>query len=287
MTIQAFLKNNYTPSTVRIYLFEINHFLAFLGKEKARAARYKDIITYVHHLRKQYDNPATISRIVHAIKQYYFFLIETNKREDHPCRRLQIKRRNAGEIQIQDLLSKKELEMLLQREERYEILTLRNRVVMSLLVHQALRPKEIEQLKSEDLDLEKGEFYTKGTPKTNARTLPLKPEQIMLFYRYVNEVRPQLVKSETEAFIITQKGTPQTAEGIHYLIETFRPMFPTKRLTPTTIRQSVIAAKLKSGNDLRIVQVFAGHKKPSATEKYRQNNLEALKLAINKHHPLK
>ncbi len=287
MTIKAFLKNNYKPSTVRIYLFEINHFLAFLGKEKARSARYKDIIDYVHFLRMQYDNPATISRIVHAIKQYYFFLIETNKREDHPCRRLQIKLGEAPTIQIQDLLSEGELKMLLQRKERYEILTLRNRVVMSLLVYQALRPKEIEQLKTKDIDLEKAELYTKGTPKTNARILPLKPEQIMLFYRYLNEVRPQLVKTKTEAFIITSKGTPQSTEGIHYLIETFRPMFPIKRLTPTTIRQSIIALKLKNGQDLRIVQVFAGHKKPSATEKYRQNNLEALKLAVNKYHPLK
>jgi integrase/recombinase XerD len=35
------------------------------------------------------------------------------------------------------------------------------------------------------------------------------------------------------------------------------------------------------------VQVFAGHKKPSATEKYRQSNLEALKQAVDKYHPLK
>jgi cytosine/adenosine deaminase-related metal-dependent hydrolase len=43
---------------------------------------------------------------------------------------------------------------------------------------------------------------------------------------------------------------------------------------------------LKSGNDLRIVQVFAGHKSPSATEKYRQTQVEELKQQIVKHHPL-
>ncbi len=36
---------------------------------------------------------------------------------------------------------------------------------------------------------------------------------------------------------------------------------------------------------LRIVQVFAGHKTPSVTEMYRQNNLEALKQAVNTNHP--
>jgi len=36
-----------------------------------------------------------------------------------------------------------------------------------------------------------------------------------------------------------------------------------------------------------IVQVFAGHKYPSATEKYRQDDVEELKRAVLKYHPLK
>ncbi|WP_158857071.1 hypothetical protein [Lunatibacter salilacus] len=48
-----------------------------------------------------------------------------------------------------------------------------------------------------------------------------------------------------------------------------------------------IANLLKRGNDLRIVQVFAGHKYPSATEKYKQANVEALQAAINQYHPIK
>jgi integrase/recombinase XerD len=63
-------------------------------------------------------------------------------------------------------------------------------------------------------------------------------------------------------------------------------LVPTKRLTPTVIRQSVIAGRLKSGQGLRQVQAFAGHKKISATERYRENNLEALRLAVEKFHPL-
>ena len=144
------------------------------------------------------------------------------------------------------------------------------------------------QLKIEDIDLEKGEINIKKTNRTNGRTLPLQSAQIMLFYRYLNEIRPVLLKAkETLFFIITAKGSAEKGEGIHYLIETFRPRFPNKKISPTIIRQSVIAQKLKAGKDLRIVQVFAGHKNPSTTEKYRQNNLEALKLAVNQHHPLK
>lgn len=43
---------------------------------------------------------------------------------------------------------------------------------------------------------------------------------------------------------------------------------------------------MKSGKYSRVVQVFAGHKYPSATEKYRQTNVEELKKEVQKYHPL-
>jgi integrase/recombinase XerD len=57
-------------------------------------------------------------------------------------------------------------------------------------------------------------------------------------------------------------------------------------MQPIKIRQSVIAHLLKQNHDLRIVQVFAGHKRAASTEEYKQTGLEELKTAIQKHHPL-
>jgi integrase/recombinase XerD len=52
------------------------------------------------------------------------------------------------------------------------------------------------------------------------------------------------------------------------------------------IRQSVITEWLKEKN-LRTVQYMAGHRYISSTERYKTNNLEGLKDALNKFHPLK
>ena len=52
------------------------------------------------------------------------------------------------------------------------------------------------------------------------------------------------------------------------------------------IRQSVIAHLLKSGQDLRVIQAFTGHKRVSSVEEYRQTGLEELKAAIYQYHPL-
>ena len=59
-----------------------------------------------------------------------------------------------------------------------------------------------------------------------------------------------------------------------------------RKLTALVIRQSVIANLLAKNNDLRVVQYFAGHKSPDTTEKYRQTGLNALKVAIDKLHPI-
>ena len=93
-------------------------------------------------------------------------------------------------------------------------------------------------------------------------------------------------KKKTEKLILTKKGTPENGSGIGYLLKTFRHLFPERRLNAKTVRMSVIANMLKSGNDLRVVQVFAGHKKISTTERYRQSAIEELKKGIEKYHPL-
>jgi integrase/recombinase XerD len=108
----------------------------------------------------------------------------------------------------------------------------------------------------------------------------------MTLHAYLNEDRARLLAEETDHLLLTSRGTPERGEGVHYLVETLRPLVPTKRLTPTVIRQSVIAGRLKAGQGLRQVQAFAGHKKISATERYRENNLEALRLAVERFHPL-
>jgi integrase/recombinase XerD len=154
------------------------------------------------------------------------------------------------------------------------------------LIYQALRLKEVAQLRLKDIDLEAGTVYTKGMAKTLPRTLKMKPKQIMLFYKYIHEVRSKVIKENTSQLILNLRGGRMTADSINYLVETFKPLFPDRNLNAKTIRQSVITNLLKQKKDLRIVQVFAGHKKPSSTERYRQTGLEELKAAVMKYHPL-
>jgi integrase/recombinase XerD len=287
MTLQTYLGQKLSPKTVKLYRRDIDIYLHGISEKKAQKATWSDIMEYVEYLRTRYHNAHTITRIIYAIKAYYNWLIENGIREDHPCRGIKLMDAKGKPLQLQDLFKTEELEKLLDREERFNTASLKNQVITSLLIYQGITTDETIRLKVRDIDLEKGNIKIRPTRKLNGRTLQLKSTQIMLFYKYLNEVRPELAKNSTnEAFLLNLRGSPITGEDVQYLIETMQNRFPGRKLNPQIIRMSVIRNMLKAGGDLRVVQVFAGHKKISSTERYQPSASEALKTAVNLYHPL-
>jgi len=159
---------------------------------------------------------------------------------------------------------------------------------MSLLVCQALHPGEMEALAVQDINLETGTIYIKATAKTDKRELALKPNQILLFYQYLQEVRESLLKdNRTDRLLISHRGQPMSGEDItKHVKRSGKDLYPGRRVNAQTIRQSVIANFLKQGHSLSVVQGFAGHKYPSTTQRYQQNEIETLKEAIEQYHPM-
>jgi len=293
--LSDYLKDRYTPDTVKAYEREI---IIFLGNfPDANKAVYKDLINYLGILRTRYTNVRTINRILASIKAYYEYLSCTGLRKDNPAKSIKLRDKQSKDIQLQDLFTVEELESLLNRKERFNKLEYRNKVLMSLLIYQALHPKELEGITLNDINLQQGSIYIKATPKNNSRELTLKPSQIMLFYQYIFEIRPKLIKNKDTqitqaesagALLIGSTGNPMPAEDISkHIKRNYKSRFNNRKVNAQTIRQSVITNLLKAGNDLRIVQTFAGHKYPGTTERYKQTNVEALKNAVNNFHPIK
>lgn len=283
--LEEYLKERHTKGTADRYLRDI--LIYQKANPNHKTATYSDIMDYIGELRQKYKNPSSIKTILSSIKKYYSYLVFSGVRDDHPCKFINLKGKQNRNIQLQDLFTADELESLLKRKERYPHLKTRNQIVLSLLIYQGLTTGELTRIEVSDIDLEKAEIYIKSSSKMNSRTLKLKSKQILIFHQYITEIRPKIIKRGTRKLIINKLGNPETGEQISYLVSTFKHLFSNRNLNPKTIRQSVITNLLKSGNDLRIVQVFAGHKYPSATEKYRQTNVEELKKEVQKYHPLK
>lgn len=280
MELEQYLNRNYSQQTGKRYLFALNR---YLSNPQTATANYNQIMDYLGQLRK---HQVSIRVELHAIKSYYRYLLETDQRTDNPAESIKLRNDKSRAIQLQDLFTSEELERLLDREERYPILKNRNRIILSLLIYQGLMSGEIKRLERNDIDLEAGLIKIKGSSKNNGRELKLTAKQVYWLMSYLEKDRIQLLKESTNQLIISKLGKAESGEGISYLVSSMQSIFPNRKLNPQTIRQSVIANLLKEGKDLRLVQVFAGHKYPSSTEQYKQNDVEELKNEVLKFHPL-
>ena len=286
MILEQYLKSHYSPDTARTYKREVEIYVS--NYPAAETANYKDLTNYIGLLRNRYSKASTISRIVSSLKVYYDYLCSEGIRNDNPTKAIKLRDKQSRDIQLQDLFTTEELEILLNRKERYTNLDYRNKVLSSLLIYQALHPREMESLLIENINLDSGSIYIKSTYKTNSRTLQLKPNQILLFHQYINEIRPKLLQqTQSNVLLIGIRSGIMTGEDItKHIKRSFKGLYPNRKVNAQTIRQSVITNLLKQGHDLSLVQNFAGHKYPSTTEKYKQSEIETLKAAVNKYHPL-
>lgn len=286
-TLNTYLQKHYAKKTAIAYQREIEIYIT--NNPNNKKYTYSEIVNYIGLLRTKYTNSKTINRILASIKAYYSYLCCIAIRKDNPTKSIRLRDKQSRDIQLQDLFTTEELESLLTaKQERYTNLDYRNKVLMSLLIYQALKPNEIEALECDEINLGEATIYIKSSAKNNSRTLALKANQILLFKKYLEEIRVKLVaENQTKSFIIGHRKEPMTAEDITKHIKRNYNIYRPRKVNAMSIRQSVIANLLKQNNDLRIVQSFAGHKYPSTTERYKETNVVALQSALQKYHPYK
>ena len=225
MELEQYLKEQNAPGTAKRYSWELNTF--FTSVETPEKATYSQIMDYVGKLRIRNKN-GNIRCSLAAIKKYYSYLVATGQRKDHPAKSIKLRDKKSKDIQLQDLFKPQELEKLLEKKERYPILKNRNQIIISLLIYQGLTNGEITRLELKNIHLEEGTVYIKGTNKTNRRTLKLQSKQMFWLMNYLQNDRPKLLKTNSERLIISKLGREETGEGIGYIIETQRHLFPEK-----------------------------------------------------------
>lgn len=280
------IRKQHSEKTRRSYLYAVKNFLAVCPKAEKYA--YKDVINYWKDKAGNGRNQRTVVVELAAVKKYYDFLIETGVREDHPCRSMFFKGAGrSNSVMHIDLFTSAELEMLMEREERYAALKLKNQALVSLLIYQGLVPHEIVDMKVHHVDLDTGKLFVKESRMLSRRHLHIEPRQYRILDRYISDTRNKLISVPTDALLVGKLGTPITVDDVHYIISTYKPLFQDRNLTPTVIRQSVIANWMnEKGLPIEQVQLMAGHRWISTTLRYRQSNHDQSREMINKWHPL-
>lgn len=293
MNYTSYLQSqHYSSKSIERYEGRLKDYKAWCKKRRHDCEQidYKVFLQYVKYLQNKGWKPSSVNDQLRCVKYYFEHLIDDNIRHDNPAEDVSVKRQKTKVLS--NLLSKEELEDLYYSFETENIndfyftaTAKRNKVITGLIVYQALNNVTLKSLQVEHLQLYKGKIYIPSTRKSNSRTLELRPWQIIELMEYLGEYRPKIqkhIKNYSESLF------PLNSDQFSCILNSVFKKLKTLNQKVKNIHQlraSVITLWLDK-NNIREVQIMAGHKYIGSTEKYQQDNLENLKEAIQNYHPL-
>lgn len=295
------LAEGFRDETVYQHVKYAGLFLDWLEEESLalKQVTHTEMLAFADYLKKENKAINLINRVMLAVSYYFTWLQYEGQASHNPASGIRLK----GAIRNvpHDLLSKSELEALYEGYTITDERTHRNKVMIGLLVYQALTRDELQALRAEHLKLREGKIHIPQTGRLNGRVLNLEPHQILELQEYIMLIRPKILaervlwrgrkpshyktEKDIQRLFISMnamENIKSTLLHLNYALK--KPNAKYKHITQ--IRQSVITEWLKEKN-LRTVQYMAGHRYVSSTERYQTTNLEDLKDALNQHHPLK
>ena len=310
MNFKTYLKNKgLSKETTKHYNMYVMDFISFLDTDNTEIENVttKEILLYLKELQKRNIGGVTRKLRLYGLKHFFNYQIENQKRTNNPARRIKINSKQRQ--QITTILTKQELQAIYQNykvptknDKRkhhnwfkgYKLSRERNKVILSLLIHQGITTAEVSRIQIEDLDLRKGEIHIRGGRMGKDRALPLKSSQIIDIMEYQYNTRKELLdyqKQETKQLFLSTppsgkkhvitNGNLQIWKGLNKELRDQNP----KYIKLQHIRKSVIVNWLKQYN-LREVQYKAGHRKIYSTEMYLVNDIDDLQAEITKYHPI-
>lgn len=290
ITVQAFVvflkQSRFSDQTIRGYKCIVEKFLS--ENPNGCLYTYNDILNYLETLNRYNLSKTTKQGKLIALKKFFDFLIETEQRDDHPCKTIFVKTSSKRNVIQADLFTLSELESLLEREERFAHLKLKNQVLISFLIYQGLLPSEVANIKLHHVDLDAGSVYANAGRLLMARRLPLLDKQVDLITDYLKNHRPRLArKLKSDHLLLNYYSHPEKVDGINSFIETLRDRFPGRKLNCKSIRDSVISYWM---NVKRIppeqVQLLAGHRWISSTLRYKKAPVDSERAMLNRFFPI-
>lgn len=283
-------KEGYTDKTIETYINQAVFFIKWCNRNHTTPIEidYKDCLKYIKYLQRKSNTKKTVNHRLGCVKNYLTYLVAENFKSENPIERTSVK----GVIRHinYNLLEAEELEDLYysfetdrQQEEYHFYTAKRDKIITGFIVYQGLDTKDLKNLRTEHLQLNKGKIYVPSTKKSNARELELKPWQMMELLEFMNETRAKLLERTAETdYLFPYDGNRFTVT--HTIVKKLK-KYNKKVVNSRQLRASVITNWLGQYN-LRKVQYLAGHRYISSTERYLQDDLENLHEIVNNFHPI-
>jgi integrase/recombinase XerD len=227
--------------------------------------------------------PSSIRRAQSAVRTYFAFLIAEGAVDVDPTERLESPRMGR---RLPDVLSREEVELLLDAPGEDAWLHWRDRAILELLYASGMRVSELVELPLSALDLEEG-FLTVFGKGSKERLVPVGEPALRAVRRYLADVRPKLDQGGGQGRVfLNARGAPLSRTSVWTLVkESARRAGITRKVSPHTLRHTFATHLLEGGADLAAVQELLGHADISTTQIYTHVDREYLRDVHRRFHP--
>ena len=230
----------------------------------------------------------TVARMLVVIADFFRFLDREELISDDPTRKLERPRAPRGAPG--DVLTVKEVKVILDSIPATTALGLRDRAIFETLYACGLRKTELRDLDLTDLDHGEREFLVREGKGGKGRRLPLTRSAYLRVQDYLERTRPTLAKADkpdsASALFLSTEGNrigSTTLKALLYAIGTGANL--KKRLKPHTLRRTFATHLMQSGTDLRTIQVLLGHARLDTTALYLKIDMKELRREVLLKHP--
>ncbi len=153
---------------------QVNAFLLWMEGQSipdVTAISYNDIMAYVKHCSSSGNTQKTIALKLIFLNHYFMWLVKEEEVKENPVSNIRV--RGIQRKHLHHYLKKEELDALYAGFNPEGTAGMRNRVMLGMIIYQALRVEELTTLTLKSLQLKEGKIRIEGSRKTNARTITL------------------------------------------------------------------------------------------------------------------
>jgi len=283
---ETFLKNekHASQNTLASYLRDVSQFETYimgLGAELSEASR-ANILAYMDYMTAKGKSSSTMTRSTASLKCFFTYLTDAGLVEENPVKNIAPAR---VERKLPQILTSKEVELLLEQPKCTDLKGFRDRAMLELLYATGIRVSELIALNVGDVNLGGGFIKCAGDKKE--RIIPLYPAAVHALAEYNTQARNKMISRYTEqALFVNVNGERMTRQGFWKIIKHYQEKAQIKKdITPHTLRHSFATHLLENGADLHSIQEMLGHADISSTQVYAHLVKQKLKDVYNKYHP--
>jgi len=269
--LEELQRRNYSPNTVRPYLYAVEDFARYFGKSPDKLSQ-EHLRQYQLHLVQ--DCKLAVETIVGRIAALRFFFVKVLGR---PYRQIDLVYPKRPE-RLPIILSEEEVARLIESASSSY-----HRVILMTLYGTGLRREELCRLKVTDVDSQRMVIHVRQGKGNRDRDLPLSPKLLEVLRDYWRWRKPKTYLFPS--LLRTRQEKPITSKTVWYAVrEAARRAGIKKKVHPHLLRHSWATHLLERGADLREIQVLLGHNDLETTALYlhlSQRHLQAIQNPID------